>query len=54
MRYSTTIAALLLAGFACHAAETTTDAKAIVRAAVDHWRGLSSYSEMSMLIHRPD
>ena len=54
MRYSTTIAALLLAGFACHAAETTTDAKAIVRPAVDHWRGLSSYSEMSMLIHRPD
>ena len=54
MRYLTTLAALLLAGLACQAAETAPDAKAIVRAAVDHWRGLSSYSEMSMLIHRPD
>ena len=54
MRYSASIAALLLTGIACHAAETTPDARAIVRAAVDHWRGLSSYSEMSMLIHRPD
>jgi outer membrane lipoprotein-sorting protein len=31
-----------------------TDAKALVRAAMDHWRGLSSYSEMTMTIHRPD
>ena len=54
MRYSMTLAALLLAGIACHGAETAPDAKTIVRAAVDHWRGLSSYSEMSMLIHRPD
>ncbi len=30
------------------------DARAIVRAAIDHWRGLSSYSEMTMIIHRPD
>ena len=30
------------------------DAAAIVRAAIDHWRGLSSYSEMAMVIHRPD
>jgi outer membrane lipoprotein-sorting protein len=54
MRHLTTIAALLLTGIACHATENTPDAAAIVRAAVDHWRGLSSYSEMSMLIHRPD
>jgi outer membrane lipoprotein-sorting protein len=54
MRYPTTLAALLLAGIVGHAAETAPDAKAIVRAAVDHWRGVSSYSEMSMLIHRPD
>jgi len=54
MRYPTTMAALLLAAIACGAAETTPDAKAIVRAAVDHWRGVSSYSEMSMVIHRPD
>jgi len=25
-----------------------------VRAAIDHWRGLSSYTEMTMVIHRPD
>jgi len=31
-----------------------TDARAVVRAAVDHWRGLSSYSLMTMEIHRPD
>ncbi len=30
------------------------DAAAIVRAAIDHWRGLSSYSEMTMVIHRPE
>ena len=53
MRYPTTLAILFLAGLTGLAAETP-DAKSIVRAAVDHWRGLSSYSEMSMLIHRPD
>ncbi len=31
-----------------------TDAKELVRAAMDHWRGLSSYSEMTMTIHRVD
>ncbi len=30
------------------------DASQIIRDAVDHWRGLSSYSEMTMVIHRPD
>ena len=30
------------------------DATEIVRAAIGHWRGLSSYTEMTMLIHRPD
>jgi outer membrane lipoprotein-sorting protein len=30
------------------------DATQIVRDAVDHWRGLSSYTEMTMVIHRPD
>lgn len=30
------------------------DGKAIVRDAIDHWRGLSSYTEMTMVIHRPD
>ena len=30
------------------------NAKELVRAAMDHWRGLSSYSEMTMTIHRTD
>jgi len=30
------------------------DAQAIIKAAMDHWRGLTSYSVMSMTIHRPD
>jgi outer membrane lipoprotein-sorting protein len=54
MRHLTTLAALLVTGIAGHAAEPAPDARDIVRAAIDHWRGLSSYSEMSMVIHRPD
>ena len=34
--------------------ESDVDGKAIVRAAINHWRGLSSYTEMTMIIHRPD
>lgn len=30
------------------------DAKQIVRDAIDHWRGISSRTEMTMVIHRPD
>jgi len=30
------------------------DAQQIIRDAIDHWRGLSSYTEMTMIIHRPD
>ncbi len=30
------------------------DAREIVRDAIEHWRGLSSYTEMTMVIHRPD
>ncbi|MCP5090056.1 MAG: outer membrane lipoprotein-sorting protein [Gammaproteobacteria bacterium] len=46
-----TIACLLLPMFAVGEGR---DAAEIVRAAVEHWRGLSSYTEMTMLIHRPD
>jgi outer membrane lipoprotein-sorting protein len=35
-------------------ADEQRDATQIVRDAIDHWRGLSSYTEMSMVIHRPD
>jgi len=30
------------------------DAKQLVQAAMDHWRGVSSYSDMTMTIHRPE
>ncbi len=36
------------------AAAEPPDARQIVSDAIEHWRGLSSYSEMTMVIHRPD
>jgi len=36
------------------AAQQTADAKALVSAAMEHWRGINSYSEMTMTIHRAD
>ncbi len=30
------------------------DARDLVRQAMDHWRGLTSHSKMTMTIHRPD
>ncbi len=42
---------LLLAG---PAAAAEPEATRIVKDAIDHWRGLSSYTEMTMVIHRPD
>lgn len=53
MRIAVTIAFALTAQLfaqTLHAA----DARDIVRAAVDHWRGTSSYCEMTMTIRRPD
>ncbi len=44
------IIASALAAHAVHANE----ARGIVRAAIDYWRGTSSYGEMTMTIHRPD
>lgn len=35
-------------------AETGTDPRELIVQAMNHWRGLSSYSEMTMTIHRPD
>jgi outer membrane lipoprotein-sorting protein len=40
--------------FAQEPAVDAPDATQIVRDAVNHWRGVSSYTEMSMVIHRPD
>ncbi len=50
-RWMTGIAGLLLLPVAV-AGEMTADD--IVRQAMDHYRGLTSYSEMTMTIHRPD
>ncbi len=35
-------------------ASDVSDAKELVRAAMNHWRGVTSYSEMTMTIHRTD
>jgi len=51
MHSSILLVPLLFAAVA-HAQES--DATAIVKAAVNHWRGLASESVMTMVIHRPD
>ena len=50
-----TLVAIALVGLA-QAASPVSDRTAdeIIRAAVDQWRGVSSRSEMTMVIHRPD
>jgi len=45
---------LLLACAVTNAHSEDRDAAQIVRDAVNHWRGISSYTEMTMVIHRPD
>jgi len=35
-------------------ADETPNARELVQSAMDHWRGLNSYSEMTMTIHRTD
>ncbi|MGQ9427414.1 outer membrane lipoprotein-sorting protein [Gilvimarinus sp. F26214L] len=42
------------AGFGQEQQSGEPDARAIIQAAIDHWRGTSSYSDMTMTIHRPD
>ena len=44
----------LLTGAHAFAADETPDARQLVQSAMDHWRGQTSYSEMTMTIHRPD
>ena len=50
IRLALTVSVLL--GF--HSVAHAQDARDLVRGAIDHWRGLSSYTEMTMVIHRPD
>ena len=45
---------LLLLAMPAFASGDERDATQIVRDAIDHWRGLSSYTVMTMVIHRPD
>jgi len=54
MRVSRLIATLLFFAAPLYAQDAERDAASIVRDAINHWRGLSSYTEMSMVIHRPD
>lgn len=51
--YRSFIALSLLSISFCVGADTR-DAKEIVRDALNHWRGLTSQGEMTMIIHRPD
>lgn len=46
--------AVFAIGLAVTGTARAEDAKAIVKEAIDYWRGLSSYSTMEMKIHRPD
>jgi outer membrane lipoprotein-sorting protein len=45
---------LLMLALAPAAAGDTPDPRELIRAAMDHWRGQTSYSEMTMTIHRSD
>ncbi len=45
---------LLLLSQTALACDADCDARQLVRDAIEHWRGLSSYTEMTMVIHRPD
>ncbi len=45
---------LLLFSQSALATDEVRDARELVRDAIEHWRGLSSYTEMTMVIHRPD
>lgn len=47
------ITTLLLSATAASAADDP-DPRELIRAAMDHWRGLTSYSEMTMTVHRSD
>jgi len=53
-RFTTALVLLVTALPATLTAEEITDARTLVRAAMDHWRGTNSYSEMTMTIHRTD
>ena len=45
---------LLLLGIVFAAPAYALDPRELVREAIDHWRGVASVGEMTMIIHRPD
>ena len=45
---------VMASALAAPAVPAETDARSLVRQAMDHWRGLTSRSIMTMTIHRPD
>lgn len=51
---TTMLTALTVFNLASIAPAQALDAAAIIKAAMDQWRGTSSHSTMSMTIHRPD
>lgn len=48
------IPALMLCLFSSLAQSATPDPRDLIKQAMNHWRGTSSYSEITMTIHRPD
>jgi outer membrane lipoprotein-sorting protein len=48
------ISALIACLFSQPAQSADIDPRDLIQKAMDHWRGSSSYSEMTMTIHRPD
>jgi len=54
MRTLFLITTILLCTVPAQSQDAERDAASIVRDAINHWRGLSSYTEMSMVIHRTD
>ena len=52
LRFFTFVFALIFTGSVY--SQTAPDARSIIEEAINHYRGLSSYTEMTMTIHRPD
>jgi outer membrane lipoprotein-sorting protein len=48
------LALLILLALGASTALAQPEARDIIEKAMDHWRGLTSYNEMTMIIHRPD
>ena len=48
------IAGILILGIMTANPALAIDPRELVREALDHWRGVASVGEMTMIIHRPD